>query len=236
MESIAASSVISPIVVRRLSVDKSSNFELFEFVAGEHRAQACKRLGHQTIKAVVRTLTDKEAALALAADNSVRKNLDDFDRYQHALMLKQNGFCRTDAEVSVTLGMTKSHVSMLAAFGALPDEAQAILRANPGSLGVANAYQLRDLIASSPALVTQALAAVAKGNLKQSGIRTWIGNHTRLHAGTTERRTIKLERPGKPTVSLVFLATEVVIRSDALDTAKLLELVEANLDKLTNIH
>lgn len=233
MESISDSGVISPIVVRPLPVDvKGSNFELFEFVAGEHRAEACKRLGQTTIKAIVREMADKEAAVALATDNAVRKNLDDFDRYQHARMLRQNGFCRTDSEVAVTLGMSKSHVSMLGSFSVFPEDAQAVLRSNPGLLGAAYAYQLRDLANTHPELITQALEAVAHGKLKQTGIRTWILSHTRSHISTLNKTTVKLNRPGLPPVSLIFGENEAWIRCDGLDTAQLQQLIEANMDRL----
>jgi ParB family chromosome partitioning protein len=236
MESIVDSGVISPIVVRPLPVEAgSSNFELFEFIAGEHRAQACKRLGHNTIKAIVRNMNDKAAAIALATDNAVRKNLDDFDRYQHARMLRKNGFCRTDSEVAITLGMSKSHVSMLSAFDGLSVEAQAVLRANPGILGAAYAYKLRDLIASHSVLITRALESVALGNLKQNGIRAWISSHTRSHLATENRTTIKIDRPGLPTVSLVISDNEAVIKCASLNTEKLRELLEANLDHLLTV-
>lgn len=232
-EAIAESGLISPIVLRPLPpTTGSSTFELFEFVAGEHRAEACKRLGHATIKAIIRPLTDKEAALALATDNAVRKNLDDFDRFQHAQMLRLNGFCKTDKDVASVLGMSKSHVSMLSAFSALPDEAKALLIQHPGILGAATAYQLRDLIASEPVLFTLALEAVAHDKLKQSGIRAWVESHGAALVRGSNKTTIKLGRPGSPPMKLMLSENEAIVRCDGLNTENFRALIEANLDLL----
>lgn len=78
MASIVQSGVISPVVVRAL--DSS----IFEVIAGHHRLEACRRLGHTTVPVVVRQMTDSEAACALASDNFVRKELSDFERFKRA--------------------------------------------------------------------------------------------------------------------------------------------------------
>ena len=69
MASIVQSGVISPVVVRMLD---SSNYEV---IAGHHRLEACRRLGHENVPVFVRHMTDSEAACALASDNFVRKEL-----------------------------------------------------------------------------------------------------------------------------------------------------------------
>ncbi|MHB0929569.1 MAG: ParB/RepB/Spo0J family partition protein [Candidatus Nanopelagicales bacterium] len=233
MESILKSGVISPIVIRPLPCDTlSPDTPLYEFIAGEHRALACRRLGYVTIKAIVRHLTDKEAALALVTDNAVRKNMDDYDRYKHAIMLRTNGFCRTASDVAIALGMAKSNVTMLSVFSTISAEASAILQANPGILGVFNAYKLRDLITQHPTLFAMALKAVADGKIKQAGIRHWIQTQLRQTSATVDKTTIKIDKQGAPSISLIIGDNEIVIRGEGLDSARLRKLIEAHLEEV----
>src|SRR5690606_40328301 len=48
--------------------------ERFELVVGERRWRACRRLGWERIPAVVRTLSDREAAEMVMIENLQRRN------------------------------------------------------------------------------------------------------------------------------------------------------------------
>lgn len=226
MESIQASGVISPIVVRLTPAGTD-----FELVAGEHRAEASRRLGHMTIKAIVRTMSDAEAAKALAAENAVRKSLDDFDKFKHARMLKDNGFCRSDREVAATLGVTKSQVSALNAFGQLPDEAQALLAENPGLLGATAAKQIAEFAAEHPKEVMRAIKRIASGSLLQSKASRWIASEAAV--GTESyREVIEVKRPNAPGVRVVVTDSDARIQLCGINAQKLRALIEANLHDL----
>ena len=60
--------VISPVVVRTISSGK------YELIAGHTRLEACRRLGLTEVSAVVRVMSDGEAAKALIADNLARRD------------------------------------------------------------------------------------------------------------------------------------------------------------------
>lgn len=235
--SIQSSGVISPIVVRSIQNKESSNFELpataYEFIAGEHRAMACRRLGHTTITAIIRPLSDQQAAIALASDNAVRKPLDDYDRYKHANMLRKSGFCRTDREIGATLGLSHTQISMLRkGYDPMPEEAHLLLDTHPDLLGYAYAYAIHGITATHPDLVVQALHQLVAKKLLPSKVKAWLDAHLRPATVRTARDTIDLRRPGYPDVQLVVTAREAVIRADGIDSEALHALIAANLEKL----
>ena len=73
-DSIAANGLAQPITVRWLEARGR-----YEIVAGERRFRAHLLLGRETVRAIVRDLTDAEAAAIMLAENTGRKDLDPVD-------------------------------------------------------------------------------------------------------------------------------------------------------------
>ena len=182
MASIVQSGVISPVVVRAL--DSS----IFEVIAGHHRLEACRRLGHTTVPVVVRQMTDSEAACALASDNFVRKELSDFERFKHAKLLKDHGFCKTNSEIGQVLGVSRQLVGFLFSFDEYPVGAKAILEVNPKILGATQAYELKDLAREEPDIFSEAIALLAEEKLRQNQIRHWVESKFKSPAVRMQRR------------------------------------------------
>lgn len=227
MESIVESGVISPIVVRPLG-------DGYEIIAGHHRFEACRRLGQFEVPVSIKVMSDAEAAKALASDNLVRKELCDFERYKHAKMLIDRGFCKTRREAGTVLGVSPSTMTNLMTFDRFSEAAQKILEDNPGILGATQAKDLESEAIETPELMNEALLLVAEKKLQQTKVKTWIeskkaGQKLRLH----KRSEVKISLPGLASlIKLTFTDSEAKIQAQGLNVDKLKELIEANIASL----
>ena len=228
MASIVQSGVISPVIVRMLD---SSNYEV---IAGHHRLEACRRLGYVNVPVVVRHMTDSAAACALVSDNFVRKELSDYERFKHAKLLKDNGFCKTNSEIGQVLGVSRQLVGFLFAFEDFSAEAKAILEVNPKILGATHANELKDIARKEPDVFTEAIALLAEDKIRQNQIRGWIESRFKSSSVRMLRRQeIKITRPGlRSPIKLTYTEHEAKIQAEGLNIQKLKRLIEDNLDGL----
>ena len=256
--SIQSSGLISPVVVRPnrnpekdLQVKSLPGFlvatdkdviegkdlqvKSFEVVTGHHRVLACIKLGWAAIPVIVKNMTDAEAAIALTADNAIKKDLTDWDRYQHILMLERTGASRTGREIAATLGVSTAQISQIRAFDRLPPDTLEVIGANPAAVGYKLAYELAqsDLVTTQPELVTEAVMRLVDGKIKaQSAVVPWIHLQSAARAPKRYRREVRIQRPGMKSVRLVVTEQGAVIHAQGIDTDKLSRLIEENLNTL----
>lgn len=174
-KSIDDSELASPILVRPLPETGS-----YELVCGENRLEAHKMLGRATIRAIVRPMTDAEAAKLLSADNLQRKELSDWEICQTINMLLSHGFAKTDAQLSRILGRPRSFITKVRAFNDLPPSAANHVATAPPLFGASLASDLRasGYCTTHPDLVEQALSRVISGSLTQAGVISWLRSRT----------------------------------------------------------
>lgn len=245
-ESMLASGMISPIVVRPVIAANPAHKVLpatdnlpgkfFEIVTGHHRVQAAIKLGWKMVPAVVKHMNDAQAAIALTADNSIKKDLSDLDRFKSIVMLKETGACKTGREIAATLGISASKVTQLRAFGALPDEALNIIEASPLSFGAKMVYELvsQDFHLRHPDLVVEGLKQLEAGKIKdQSLVTRWISQKLITSKPRTYKRELKIQRPGMDPVRLTVTEGGASIAAQGLDPERLAKLIEDNLSYLS---
>lgn len=214
---------------------KDLQVKSFEVVTGHHRVIACIKLGWLAVPVVVKNMTDAEAAIALTADNAIKKDLTDWDRYRHILMLETTGACRTGREISATLGISTAQVSQIRAFEKLPEGARDVIENNPMAVGYKLAYELVQcgLVAAFPELVVEAITRLVSGKIKaQSAVVSWIRQQTAIRTPRSYRREVKIMRPGKQGVRVVVTEEGAVIHAPGVDPEKLSKLIEENLKQL----
>ncbi len=111
----------------------------FEIVAGHNRVAAYRELGRQTIRANVASIEEGEIEFAAFFSNLLSPSLTDFEKYWNFKRLQElSGLSRT--EISESAGLSKSHVTRIFSFDALPEQAKAALAERPERLG-SNAVQ-----------------------------------------------------------------------------------------------
>jgi ParB family chromosome partitioning protein len=244
-QSLLASGMISPIVVRPiLNPDADLKVFLtsenlpgksFEIVTGHHRVLAAMKIGWQMVPAVVKHMSDAQAAIALTADNSIKKDLSDLDRFKSIVMLQETGACKTGREIAATLGVSASKVTQLRAFGALQEEALSIIESSPLTFGAKMIYELvsQDLHLRHPELVIEAFKQLDAGKIKdQSLVSRWITQKLITSKPRTYKREVKIQRPGMEPVRLTVTDGGASIAAQGLNSERLAKLIEENLDFL----
>lgn len=225
--SIAEQGLITPIIVRRIG-DES-----YELITGHKRKAAFKVLGRARIPAIVRELSDAEAARALTVDNTLHKSLTDWEIYKHAAMLLEGRHVRAKKDLETVFGMSHASVFNILAFGALPTEVHAVLDHSPALIGSNTASELKAAAKEAPQLVIEAVKLIASGKLKQSAAKQWIAKQhapsaVRIEPAERHEFTFGDSAP----VRFVAVGGDFRISSDEIDPAKLVELIKANLDAL----
>ncbi|SAL76393.1 ParB, partition protein [Caballeronia peredens] len=135
---LAQHALATPILVRVLPDAR------FEIIAGHNRVAAYRELGRTTIRANVASIEEGEIEFAAFFSNLLSPSLTDFEKYWNFKRLQElSGLSRT--EISESAGLSKSHVTRIFSFDALPDAAKAALAEKPERLGSNAAQKLAAL-------------------------------------------------------------------------------------------
>ena len=97
-DNIGSLGLLHPVTVRKRSGSKNQ----FEIVAGERRFRACKLLKWETMPAIIRELSDKEAEEITATENLQREDLSPLEEAQSVNILLKDG--RDPKEIADRLG------------------------------------------------------------------------------------------------------------------------------------
>jgi len=127
-ESIAASGVVQPLLVRPLP-DGS-----YELIAGERRWRAAQQAGVEKVPAVVRDQAEAERLQAALIENMVREDLNPVEEARACAALVQE-LGLTKEELARRVGRSRPAVSNLIRLLELPDEALELLKSGDLSEG-----------------------------------------------------------------------------------------------------
>ncbi|HQH27037.1 MAG TPA: ParB/RepB/Spo0J family partition protein, partial [Oligoflexia bacterium] len=136
-QSISSRGVIQPVIVRPLPASEE-RLAQYELVCGERRLRAAKIAGLERIPAVVRTLSDQQAAEFSIIENAQRENLNPVEEalaYKH-LLEKYN---LTQAEVAQVIGKNRATVANAVRLLHLDPRVLEMLRQDAFSAGHARA-------------------------------------------------------------------------------------------------
>ena len=150
--SIRERGVLQPVLVRPSGGS-------FQIVAGERRFLAAREAGLETIPAIVRQFTDREALLIALIENVQRENLNPMDEARAYYRLAME-YGLPHEEIGQRVGKDRSTVSNILRFNNLPQEIQAFLET--GSISPGHARALLS-ITSEKVQVDLAKASAAQG-------------------------------------------------------------------------
>lgn len=131
----------------------------FQIVAGERRFLAAREAGLETIPAIVRQFTDREALLIALIENVQRENLNPMDEARAYYRLAME-YGLPHEEIGQRVGKDRSTVSNILRFNNLPAEIQGFLET--GSISPGHARALLSL-ASEKTQIDLAKSAAAHG-------------------------------------------------------------------------
>jgi ParB family transcriptional regulator, chromosome partitioning protein len=157
-ESIQRAGVMQPIIVRPRSGGG------FELVAGERRWRAAKKVGLATIPAIVRELSDADAAEWALVENIQREDLNPMER-AWALRQMQEKFGLTQAQLAERVSLERSTVANLIRLTDLePEIAEMIVK---GEISAGHGRALLALPAGAPRIGIAKAAAVGGWSVRR---------------------------------------------------------------------
>ena len=125
--SLKAQGAIQPILVRRIG-------EQYELVAGERRLRAARAAGLKSLPAIVRDLSDDEAATITLIENIQREDLNPIDEAQ-ALRGLADRLGQTHEQIAERVGRARATVTNLIRLLELCPEVQQLVRDGKISMG-----------------------------------------------------------------------------------------------------
>lgn len=131
--SIEAGDLIEPVILRRTGGDR------FELIAGERRWMAHRELGRNTIRALIKDVDDRGAALMAGTDNTAREDLHDYELGKYFHMLLERKFVRNVAEIVCNATISRAQVDRCLDYIKLPGPVLNMLDETPGLFGATTA-------------------------------------------------------------------------------------------------
>jgi ParB/RepB/Spo0J family partition protein len=141
-DSIAAIGLAQPITVRPLMQDGEA-IGLYQIVAGERRFRACKLLGLETMPALVRSMSDSDAARVMLAENLQRVDISPLEAAK-AFRKRIDQFGWTVAEIAAHANVRPEMVSRRLKLLGLCPEAAFLLERNNLPIGHAEVMAALD--------------------------------------------------------------------------------------------
>jgi ParB family transcriptional regulator, chromosome partitioning protein len=135
-DSVKVHGVIQPVTVRP---GKDGRYFL---ITGERRLRASKMAGKTTIPAIVRVVSEQQAAEMTVIENLQRRDLNCMDLARAYIMLSQD-FGLTQEQIGARVGVSRESVSNYMRLSKLPDIAQSYLQS--GTLSFSHARLLLNL-------------------------------------------------------------------------------------------
>lgn len=180
-ESIRASGVVQPVLVRRAAAR-------FQLVAGERRWRAARQAGLKSIPAVVRELSDRDALELALTENLLREDLNPLE-VAHAYEALQERFQLTHEEIAARLGANRSTVTNVLRLLRLPHAVQDMI-----ALGTLSPGHARALLSLDSGSAQESLAQlIAKRGLSVRQVESMVAA-----SGTVQSKQKPIEARAEP--------------------------------------
>jgi ParB family chromosome partitioning protein len=174
-ESIRASGVVQPVVVRPAGDGR------YMLILGERRCRASKMAGKTAIPAIVRRVSDEQAAEMTIVENLQRQDLNCLEQAEAFARLSRE-FGLTQEEIGKRVGMSRESVSNYMRVLKLPKEVQQYLAG--GELDFSQARVLLQL--ADPSLTTRIAAEAVARHLSVKQLEALV-DRTNLPPETTPK-------------------------------------------------
>ncbi len=180
-QSIAATGVVQPIVVRTLEGGR------YQLITGERRLLASRKAGKETIPAIVRTVSDEQAMEMTIVENLQRADLNPMEqaRAYHRL---SSDFKMTQEQMALRTGKERASVANFLRLLRLPEPIQQKVEA--GDLSFGHARTLLSL--SSPEQILSAAQKIIALSMSVRQTESYVHNlmHPELKPAKPEAATL----------------------------------------------
>jgi ParB family transcriptional regulator, chromosome partitioning protein len=162
-DSIKAQGVLQPITVRP---GKDGRYVL---ITGERRMRACTMAGKATVPAIVRVVSEQQAAEMTVIENLQRRDLTCIDLARAYIMLSKN-FNLTQEQIGERVGVARETVSNYMRLAKLPEMAQHYLQM--GQLDFSHARILLNL--QDPEVIAKVAHKAATENMSVEKLESFV--------------------------------------------------------------
>ena len=203
---------LQPCIVRPYSGD--NNQLLYELIVGERRWRAAELAG-LPLKVLVKNLSDSEAAIIQAAENTNRKDLSDFAKGMSYFKLIDDGII-TAKHLSQSLNISKQQISRLLSFSRIPIEIKDAIQ-DLSKISARTAEQIKQLSNKGDLYILAIIDCADKlrtGTFGYEKLESFVEksiNNSNINAKTTDKlysregtHLFTLKNTDKPSPSLHF--------------------------------
>ncbi len=184
-DSIREHGVLQPIVVRK-GVGR-----WYEIIAGERRFRAAKQLGMETIPALVRDISDRQAMEIALIENLQREDLSPIEVAEAYAKIMEH-FELTQDQLAARVGQSRSHVANLMRLLSLPADIREFVSRGTISMGHARA-----LLSLPEAHAQRTVAAkIASEGLTVRAVEQLVQRMQSVPRGTSPKRESPKVAPG----------------------------------------
>jgi ParB family transcriptional regulator, chromosome partitioning protein len=198
-ESIRANGIVQPIVVRPSSTGR------YVLILGERRCRAAKLAGETTIPAIVRQVSNEQAAEMTVIENLQRQDLNCLEQAQAFARLSRE-FGLTQEQIGQKTGCSRESVSNYMRLLKLPEEVQQLVL--EGKLGFSEARVLLQLI--NPETIPHFAKEAVEKQLSVAQL-TALVEYANLPGEPTADRETRLPRWVDPNVRAIQTELEQVL-------------------------
>ncbi len=177
-DSIKASGIIQPIIVRKIAADK------YEIIAGERRWRAAQLAGLHEVPVVIKDIDDHQASALALIENIQREDLNALEE-SFALQRLIQEFGLTHEEVASLIGKSRATITNLLRVLNLNQDVQKLLE--QGQIELGHAKALLSLTGTQQSQAAQMV--VAKGYSVRETER-YVRGLTQLSATTSKTKTV----------------------------------------------
>jgi ParB family chromosome partitioning protein len=186
-QSIAASGVVQPIVVKRLSGDS------YQLITGERRWLASRKAGKATIPAMVRQVSDEQALEMTIVENLQRADLNPMEQAR-AYQRLSHEFKMTQEQMATRTGKERASVSNFLRLLRLPEGVQQRVEAGDLTFGHARALLSLD----SPESITAAAQKILALSFSVRQTESYVQGL--LNPESKQNKEVKVIEPADPNV------------------------------------
>jgi len=201
----------------------------FEIIAGQRRFLAIKKLGHKTIKAIVREVPKKEIALVRASENLKRQNLSPIEEAAtYADLIDQ--YQMTKMEVAKKFAIAASTVkNRLILLGLHPDIQKLI---HTGQIYIEVGVELNRI--DNDRELHKCLRDAVNNGIKIETARLWVSDY--LKSLTYEPSNVSNGSPLEPiiTVKKIYQACELCEKPVEIEDMKVIRVCQSCYNTIAN--
>jgi ParB family transcriptional regulator, chromosome partitioning protein len=190
-QSIAASGVVQPIVVRTLSTPNGQ--AKYQLITGERRWLASRKAGKATIPAIVRQVSDEQALEMTIVENLQRADLNPMEQAR-AYQRLSHDFKMTQEQMATRTGKERASVANFLRLLRLPESIQQ--KVESGDLSFGHARTLLSL--DSAESITSAAQKVMALNLSVRQTESYVQGL--INPEAKQKKEVKPTQPEDPNV------------------------------------